>query len=202
MVKKRNNKKRGDIKLLNKIKNDEKKLLKVAGSLKKEEMNIKKEEKKIIKEEKKIEALEKKILRDEKKILLAVGKLKIRKEHFFDFIRIVAGALLGTSLGRGFIKTDLATNLPWINIFGIFVLSFAISSLLVYKAERKTIAHIDNKYFYMFKRVIYIWIIAAVVSSLSSLLFMVDYPNKELFIKNMLINLYPAIAGAIGFSLI
>ena len=189
-------------KLLRKIREDEKKLLKIANSLEKNEKKISRDEKKILSEEKKIVKLEKKILRDEKKILWAIGKLKVRKEHFFDFVKIVAGALLGTSLGRVFMDVDLATNLPWINIFGIFVLSLSISILLVYKAERKKIIQTKHKYFYMVKRVAYIWVIAAFVSGLSSLLFMVDYPSSEIFIKNMLINLYPSIAGAIGFSLV
>jgi len=199
---KKKKRKKESIKLLRQIRKDEKKLLRIAGSLEKGERKIMKDEKKILKEEKKIQKLEKKIVKDEKKIILAIGKLHIKKEHFFDFIKIAAGALLGTSLGRGFINVDLAAKLPWINIFGIFLLSFAISALLVYKAERKKIITLDNKYQYMAKRVAYIWIIAAVVSSLSSFLFMVDYPSNEIFIKNMLINFYPAVAGAIGFSLI
>lgn len=188
-------KKRENTRLLKSVKKDEKKLLKIAKKLEKDE-------KRIVKEEKNIEKLERKIVKDEKAILLAIGKLKIKKEHLFDFIKIVAGSLLGASLGKKFIDSELAVELPWLNVIGILLLIFAISYLLVYKAERKTLAHKRHKQIYILTRILYIWIVATMVGSLSALLFMTEYPGKEIFIKSLLINLYPAVAGAIGFSLI
>ncbi len=71
-----------------------------------QEMKIEREEKKIEKEERVIEKAaktvkkeEKKVEALEKKILLKIGRLKITKKHVFDFAKITAGALLGTSFG-------------------------------------------------------------------------------------------------------
>ncbi|MBS3117468.1 hypothetical protein J4430_01145 [Candidatus Woesearchaeota archaeon] len=159
------------------------------------------EEKHIVEEEKKIKKLEKRIIKEESKILSVLKRFKLGKKHLFDFIKIVAGALLGTSFGAGLLsKKELATNLPWINVAGIFVLAFVIAGLLVYKAERKSVTKGKGIILYVIKRVIYIWIIATAISTLASFLFLTETLPTEVLIKSLLIGSYPAVAGAIGFN--
>ena len=96
----------------------------------------------------------------------------------------------------------MALALPWINVIGIFLLAFVIASLLVYKAERKNVAKGKGVFGYVLKRVAYIWIVAVVISSLASILFMTESLETAVLIKSLLIGSYPAVAGAIGFSFI
>ena len=168
-----------------------------------DEKRLEKHEKKIEKEEKNIQKLEKKIIKDEEKILFELKKLTVKKKHLMDLIKIVAGALLGTSFGAGLIgKADLAMKLPWINVVGIFLLAFLIAALLVYKAERKNVAKGKSVFGYVITRVIYIWVVATIISSLASILFMTESLEAAILIKSLLIGSYPAVAGAIGFSFI
>jgi uncharacterized membrane protein len=182
-----------------KISREEKLLRKVE----RDEKRLERHEKKIERDEKNIQKLEKKIIKDEEKIIFELKKLTVKKKHIMDLIKIVAGALLGTSFGAGLIgKADLALALPWINVIGIFLLAFVIASLLVYKAERKNVAKGRSVFSYVLKRVAYIWIVAVIISSLASILFMTESLETAVLIKSLLIGSYPAVAGAIGFSFI
>jgi uncharacterized membrane protein len=175
--------------LLKKVERDEKKLVA--------------HEEKIEKEEKNIQKLEKKIIKDEEKILFELKKLTVKKKHLLDLIKIIAGALLGTSFGSGLLgKKELAMQLPWVNVIGIFLLTFIVASLLVYKSERKNVVKGKSVARYVVLRVLYIWIVATVISSLASILFMTETLESAILIKSLLIGSYPAVAGAIGFSFI
>ena len=185
------------------IRKEEGKIRVLENKLSRQSKQIVEEEKHIVEEEKKIKKLEKRIIREESKILSVLKMFRLEKKHLFDFIKIAAGALLGTSFGIGlFSKKELATNLPWINVAGIFVLAFVIAALLVYKVERKNVAKGRGILLYVIKRVIYIWIIATAISTLASFLFLTETLPPEVLIKSLLIGSYPAVAGAIGFNFI
>ena len=168
-----------------------------------EEKKLEELERNILTEEKKIEAFESKILEEEHEILLSLGTLKVKKEHIFDFFKIVGGALVGTSFGAGLVSTtEFAASLPWLNVLGIFLLSFVIGGALIYKAEKD---HVDKKSYkksYIALRLIYIWLIALVVGGFSGFLFLSEPVEFAVFMKVLLVGSYPALAGALGFNFV
>lgn len=179
------------------------KILKEEQSIKRTEKKILREQKVLEKQEKKLEKIEKSILKEEKGIRSILKSLKIEKHHFLDFIRIAAGALVGTGLGSIIIRQkDLALALPWRNILGIIFVALLLAGLLVYKAERKSLEKKNHPLRYITVRVAYIWLIATVISGATSLLFIAQPELSFITLKSVLIGSFPAIAGSIGFNFI
>ncbi len=179
------------------------KILKEEKYIKRTEKKILKEQKALEKQEKNLEKIEKNILKEERGIRAVLKSLKIEKHHVLDFIRIAAGALVGTGLGSIIIRQkDLALTLPWRNILGIIFVALLLAGLLVYKAERKSLEKRAYPLRYIAVRVAYIWIIATVISGATSLLFIAQPELNLITLKSILIGSFPAIAGAIGFNFI
>lgn len=195
-------------KVLTKLKSNVKNLQKQQGKLTKLEKKIEVEERAVLKEEKKILAAEKRIHKDtqiimkqEKEVLFMIGRFKVLRSHMFDIIKIIAGALIGSGIGTMVIgRLALAESLPWLNIVAMIVIVLCVGGLLVYKAEREKISHMNHPAEYIVFRVLYIWLIATLISGITALLFVIDPISTSVGAKLVLLSSFPAVSGAIGFS--
>lgn len=173
------------------------KVLRKLDKIDKEIQSIKKAESKTIVEEKKIEKEEEKI----EKAIFKLGRLTFKRQHFLELIRGTAGAFLGVGLGLNLLNLkNLATNLPWYNVIGILIFILTISSLLIYKNEKDYVKTEGKKI--VFKRLVFLYIIALVVEFLALELFGGIPDTNEILIKMMIIGSYSAMAGAVSFSIV
>lgn len=166
-----------------------KSIAKKLDSIDKKLDSIKKEEKRIEKEEEEIE-----------KNILRFGRVKVNKEHVFEFIRAVAGAFLGVGLGRGLLGLDsIAKTLPWVNVLGILVFVLGLSALLIYKDEKENLTTKGKSI--IFKRLTFIYLIAVAIEYFSLILFNVSYDSTGTLIKILIVGSFTAMASAVTFSL-
>jgi len=178
------------------------KLLEEEKKIEREEAKLAKEVKAIKKAEENIEKREIEIEKLEKEVLFKIGSLKVRKKHIFDNTKIVAGALLGTGLGRAIESSrGFAETLPLTNILAIVGISLILAALLTFKTEKKEILSSKTPMKYILGRVAHIYLVAILVVALSSLLFVTEFPEPVLFLKVLLISSFSAVSGAITFSL-
>lgn len=173
-----------------KIENTEQKL---EGLVDKEENEIEKiegEEKKIENEEERIE-----------KVLLKVGNFTVKRTHLLELARGFAGAFLGVGVGLGLRWVpSVAEPLSWINVMGILAFVFLISGVLIYKQEKETVKKAGMMF--IFKKLLIIYFLCLAVEMIAFALF--DIIPSDIFslIKSLVVGSYPAMAGAITFTLI
>jgi len=162
-----------------------------------EVQNLQKVENKIAKEENKIEK-EQQIIEKE---LFRMGRFTFKRKHFLELIRGTAGAFLGVGLGMNLLNTkNLASNLPWLNVFGILVFILTISALLIYKNEKDFIKKEGKRV--IFKKLTFLYVIALIVELVALWLFGGIPASSVLLLKMLIIGSYSAMAGAVSFSII
>ncbi len=149
-------------------------------------------------QEKSEETLDK-INEGEKRIesaVLALGRFTIRKKYLLETTRVLAGAALGVSVGMSLrIIPEIAKNLPWANIFGIFSFIMFISVVLVYRTE-----HILGRG-NVLKKLLEIMLISAFVEVVTLYLFNILPSDPETLLKVVVVGLFPTMSGAITFRI-
>ncbi|HSW80626.1 MAG TPA: hypothetical protein VLG47_07655 [Candidatus Saccharimonadales bacterium] len=175
---------------LNKLEHIEEKVEKVLAKQEAQVKRIEKEESKIEKEEKHIE-----------KSLVQVGEFTVKKSQVMEFSRGVAGAFVGVGLGQALGGSVLlAEKLPMRNAIGILIFILVMVGILIFKYDNKYIK--GNAFWYIFKKIMFLYAIALVVEFLGLVLFN-NFPgwNKTLVVA-LIIGSYPAMSAAAAFTLV
>ncbi len=161
------------------------------------ERKVEREEKQVMKEEKRIEEEEKKIER----ALVKLGKFTFKRKHLLEIIRGTAGAFLGVGLGKSLLSfNSLAESLPWWNVWGILVFILGISVLLIYKNEHDYIQ--KEGISIVWKKLVLLFGISLIVEFFALWLFGGLPADPVILTKMMIIGSYPAMAGAVSFSIV
>lgn len=149
--------------------------------------------------EKDIDKVEKNVEKIEEEIV-NIGKLSMKRRHFTELIRGVAGAFLGVGIGMGMrLVPIMAENIEWANAVGILVFIFMLGSMLIYKNEKDMVEKYGNMF--VFKRLAILFLISLGVEIIALLLFNLMPANPELALKALIVGSYPAMSGAITFSI-
>lgn len=161
-------------------------------------------EKTVLEEERKALAEEKVLEKEEKKIeraLFQLGKFTFKRKHLLELIRGTAGAFLGVGLGKSLLSfSELAEFLPWGNVIGILVFILVISILLIYKNEHDYIQ--KEGVWIVWRKLGFLFLISLIVEFFALWLFG-GLPTEPLILtKMMIIGSYPAMAGAVSFSIV
>lgn len=128
--------------------------------------------------------------------VLALGRFTIRKKYLLETTRVMAGAALGVSVGMSLrIIPEIAKNLPWANIIGIFSFIMFISIVLVYKSE-----HIFGRSG-VIKKLVEIMLISVFVEVVTLYLFNILPSDPETLLKVVVVGLFPTMSGAITFRI-
>ena len=149
--------------------------------------------------EKDIDKVEKNVDKIEEEIV-NIGKLSMKKRHFTELIRGVAGAFLGVGIGMGMrLVPIMAENIEWANAIGILVFIFMLGSMLIYKNEKDMVEKYGNMF--VVKRLVILFLISLGVEIIALLLFNLMPADPELALKALIVGSYPAMSGAITFSI-
>jgi len=154
--------------------------------------------------EKDIEIMEKVELRKLdriKNLLVSIKQRTIQKQRIISLARGFAGSFLGIGIGMSLISiSEIAKDLPWINTIGILVFIWGIGTILIYKNEQEMVKSGGIKF--IVSRLVYLYLISLFVEYISLVLFNLVPPDYEMLAKTLIIGSYPAMAGAISFSLL
>ncbi len=132
--------------------------------------------------------------------LLELGRFTFEKEHVMELARGAAGAFLGVGIGMGIrYMPGVAESLEWANAIGILIFIFALGGMLIYKNEKDWIK--KQGMAFIPKRLIHLFIIAIGVDLVALVLFNVLPAEPELLIKTLIVGSYPAMSGAITFTI-
>lgn len=142
--------------------------------------------------EKDIDKMEKEFLR--------LGKLTVGREHLMELARGTAGAFIGVSVGMGLrLMPVFAENMEWANVISVLIFIFFLGGILVYKNDMEWIRKEGN--IFIFKRVGQLFLISIVVVTIAFLMFNIMPAEPENIIKAVIVGSYPAMAGAITFTI-
>jgi hypothetical protein len=132
--------------------------------------------------------------------VLNIGKFTMGREHFMELARGTAGAFLGVGIGMS-IKDipELAAGLGWNNILGIFAFIMVVGAILIYKNEKQWIEK-EGKFFVV-KRLVVLFIICICVEALALYIFNTMPLEMNLILKTLIVGSYPAMSGAITFTI-
>ncbi len=174
------------------------------GKIERELSTIERVEKKVEAEERLELKKQEEIRKEERKIeraLFTLGKFTFKRKHLLELIRGTAGAFLGVGLGKSLLSfSGLAETLPWWNIIGIFIFILVVSTLLIYKNEHDYVQ--KEGISVVWKKLLFLYIIAFVVEFFALWLFGGIPGSGVILAKMMIIGSYPAMAGAVSFSII
>ena len=146
-----------------------------------------------------IERMEQDIGRLEEK-LVRFGRVTVGREHFMEMARGTAGAFMGVGLGLGIRWIpDMARDLPWTNAIGILVFVIALGSLLIYKNEKAWIEKQGRVF--VLKRLTHLFAISVCVEIIALVLFGTMPMELGAASKTLIVGLFPAISGAITFTI-
>ena len=155
-------------------------------------------------EEEKIERMEKAELGKLdriKNLLVSIKQRTIQRQHIMSLARGFAGSFLGIGIGMSLISiSGVAKDLPWLNAIGILVFIWGIGIILIYKNEQEMVKSGGIKF--IISRLFYLYLISIFVEYISLVLFNLVPPDYEMLAKTLIIGSYPAMAGAISFSLL
>ena len=156
--------------------------------------------------EKDVEEIEKDIDKVEKNVekieeeIVNIGRLTMKKRHFTELIRGIAGAFLGVGIGMGMrLVPIMAENIEWANAIGILVFIFMLGSMLIYKNEKDMVEKHGNMF--VVKRLLILFLISIAVEVVALYLFNLMPADPELALKALIVGSYPAMSGAITFSI-
>ena len=145
----------------------------------------------------KIESEEQKI----EKVLLEIGGFTVKRTHLLELARGFAGAFLGVGVGLGLRGIpSVAESLSWFNVLGILSFVFLISGILIYKQEKETVRKVGKHF--VLKKLLLIYSLCIVVEVIAFALFAIVPSDMLGLIKALIVGSYPAMAGAITFTLI
>ncbi len=187
-----------------KIEKAEKRIEKTSKKIFEEETEIEKIGKKVLEKEKDIEKTEKSILEEEgeiKEALVKIAMFTFRRDRLLELTRGVAGAFIGVAIGFGLINTpQLASGLVWENAIVILAFILGISAVLIYKNEKEWMER--RGVVFVVKRLITLYIICICIEAVVLLLFGVITTDAEILAKTLIIGSYPAMAGAVAFTIV
>jgi hypothetical protein len=132
--------------------------------------------------------------------MVRIGKFSVGREHFMELARGAAGAFMGVGVGLGIRWIpDMARALEWSNAIGILAFIMAIGSILIYKNERNWIEKQGS--FFVAKRLMHLLVISVSVEIIALTLFNVMPSDPEVAAKTLIVGLFPAMSGAITFTI-
>jgi len=136
-----------------------------------------------------------------KNLLVSIKQRTIQRQRIMSLARGFAGSFLGIGIGMSLISiSEVAKNLPWSNAIGILVFIWGIGIILIYKNEQEMVKSGGIKF--ITSRLFYLYIISIFVEYISLILFNLVPQDYEMLAKTLIIGSYPAMAGAISFSLL
>lgn len=149
--------------------------------------------------EKEVEHIEKDIGKLEEEVV-NIGRLTMKKRHFAELVRGVAGAFLGVGIGMGMrLVPIMAEKVEWSNAVGILAFIFLLGAMLIYKNEKDIIKEKGN--IFVAKRLTVLFIISLCVEIVALYLFNLMPADPDLAIRALIVGSYPAMSGAITFSI-
>ena len=149
--------------------------------------------------EKDINKLEKDIDKIEEQVY-KLGKFTVGREHVMELARGAAGAFLGVGIGLGVRwMPGMAENLEWVHAGAILFFILVVGSLLIWKNEREWIARQGN--WFIPKRLVHLFIISLVMESIGLVIFNMMPSDPSVAIKTLIVGSYPAMSGAITFTI-
>ena len=132
--------------------------------------------------------------------IVQIGRFTVGREHFMELARGVAGAFLGVGVGLGIRwMPGVAENLAWANAIGILVFIFALGAILIYKNEKEWISKQGNSF--IPKRLMHLFMISIGVEIVALYLFNLMPTDPSIAIKTLIVGSYPAMSGAITFTI-
>lgn len=163
------------------------------------EKDVQSLEKDMDKVEKDIDKIEASVDKMEKS-LFQIGKFSVGREHFMELARGTAGAFLGVGVGLGIRwMPGIAENLEWANAVSILSFIMIIGAVLIYKNEKEWIAKQGN--WFVPKRLIHLFIISLGVEVIALYMFNMMPADIDTAIKTLIVGSYPAMSGAITFTI-
>jgi uncharacterized membrane protein len=181
----------------------QKRMEKTGKEILEQEKDIEGMGKEILEKEREIETAERDIIDKEKDIKEALIKIAIftfRRERVLELARGVAGAFLGVAIGFSLMSSpELAVGLAWTNAIGILAFIIAISAVLVYKGKKEWIEKEGAAF--IVKRLVALYVICICIEVIALVLFGMFTLEAEPLAKALIIGSYPAMAGAVAFSI-
>ena len=132
--------------------------------------------------------------------VVKIRKFTIQKRHLTELARGTAGAFIGISIGMGLRWVPIfAAQIEWINAIAILIFIMGLGAVLLFKAEGEWIAKEGN--IYVAKRLGQLFGISTFVIILAMFMFNMVPDTPEMFVKTVVVGLYPAMSGAITFTI-
>jgi uncharacterized membrane protein len=131
--------------------------------------------------------------------MIRVGRFSISR-HFTEIARGTAGAFIGVSLGMSLRWMPiLAESLEWANLIAIMIFILSLSAVLLFKTEKDQIKKEGN--FFVAKRITQLYVISLIVVILAFTAFNMLPSDPWMLFKSVIVGTYPAMSGAITFSI-
>lgn len=132
--------------------------------------------------------------------LLTIGRFTVGREHFMEMARGAAGAFLGVGIGlsTGWVPGTVA-GLQWVHIIAILAFVLGIGSILIFKYEKEWVDKHGNVF--VIKRITYLFIISLGIQFIALILFNLLPGDVDTIVRVLIAGSYPAMAGAITFTI-
>ncbi len=132
--------------------------------------------------------------------VLKLSKFTIGKRHFTELARGTAGAFIGVSVGMGLRWMPIfAENMEWIHVVAVLGFIFGLGAMLLFKTEKDWVKKEGN--IFVIKRLVQLYVISLVVVLIALVLFNMIPDDPYMLIKTIIVGSYPAMSGAITFTI-